>query len=58
MDSRRVKALTIAVGFGALTGLPLGLTGARVPAASAFLCSRWTCSQDGQLLEDWNDKRG
>jgi hypothetical protein len=34
---------TIDVGFGALTGSPLALTGARVPAFSAFLCSRWTC---------------
>jgi hypothetical protein len=31
------------VGFGALTGKPLALTGARVPALSAFLCSRWIC---------------
>jgi len=30
------------VGLGALTGVPLGLTATRVPAASAFLCSRWT----------------
>jgi hypothetical protein len=29
------------VGFGALTGRPFALTGARVPALSAFLCSRW-----------------
>lgn len=28
------------VGLGALTGRPLGFTAARVPAASAFLCSR------------------
>lgn len=27
--------------LGGLTGRPLGLTGARVPARSAFLCSRW-----------------
>jgi len=27
-------------GLGALTGRPLALTGARVPSASAFLCSR------------------
>lgn len=33
---------TIEVGFGALTGSPFGLTGARVPAFSAALCSRWT----------------
>jgi hypothetical protein len=32
---------TIDVGFGALTGSPFALTGARVPALSAFLCSRW-----------------
>ena len=32
------------VGLGALTGRPLALTGARVPAASAFLCSRATRS--------------
>lgn len=34
---------TIDVGLGALTGKPLALTGARVPAASAFFCSllRW-----------------
>jgi hypothetical protein len=38
-DERR----TMEVGFGALTGRPLALTGARVPAASAFLCSRWIC---------------
>jgi len=34
---------TIDVGLGALTGSPLALTGARVPALSAFLCSRWIC---------------
>jgi hypothetical protein len=34
-------ARTIEVGFGALTGRPLAFTGARVPAASALLCSRW-----------------
>ena len=34
---------TIEVGFGALTGRPLALTGARVPAASALRCSRWIC---------------
>jgi hypothetical protein len=32
---------TMTVSFFALTGRPLALTGARVPAASAFLCSRW-----------------
>lgn len=32
--------LTMDVGLGAFTGRPFGLTGARVPAASAFLCSR------------------
>ena len=31
---------TFDMGVGALTGLPFALTGARVPAASAFLCSR------------------
>ena len=31
---------TIEVGFGALTGRPFAFTGARVPAASAFLISR------------------
>lgn len=30
----------ILFGLGALTGVPLGFTGTRVPAASAFLCSR------------------
>jgi len=30
------------VGLGALTGRPFGFTGARVPAASALRCSRWT----------------
>lgn len=34
---------TFDIGVGALTGLPLGFTGARVPAASAFLCSRLIC---------------
>lgn len=37
--------LTMAVGLAALTGRPLGLTAARVPAASAFLCSRWICME-------------
>lgn len=32
---------TLTRAFGALTGTPLALTGALVPAASAFLCSRW-----------------
>lgn len=32
-------SLTMEVGFGAFTGRPFALTGARVPAASAFLCS-------------------
>jgi len=35
-----VNQLTSDVGFGALTGLPFGLTAALVPAASAFFCSR------------------
>jgi len=34
--------LTMLVGFGALTGSPFALTGARVPAFSAARCSRWT----------------
>jgi hypothetical protein len=38
--SFRQKA-QIVFGFAAFTGVPLGLTGTRVPAASAFLCSRW-----------------
>lgn len=29
------------LGLAAFTGVPLGLTLARVPAASAFFCSRW-----------------
>lgn len=33
---------TMTVSFFGLTGRPLALTGARVPASSAFLCSRWT----------------
>jgi hypothetical protein len=33
------------VGLGALTGKPLGLTAARVPALSAALCSRWICAR-------------
>lgn len=33
---------TMDVGFGALTGRPFALTGARVPAASALRWSRWT----------------
>jgi hypothetical protein len=31
---------TFDMGFAALTGRPFALTGARVPAFSAFLCSR------------------
>lgn len=38
-----IRAHTFDIGVGALTGLPLALTGARVPAASAFLCSRLIC---------------
>jgi hypothetical protein len=34
---------TMDMGFGALTGRPFALTGARVPALSAALCSRWIC---------------
>jgi len=40
---RKCFALTMEVGFGALTGRPFAFTGARVPALSAFLCSRWIC---------------
>lgn len=40
---------TIDVGLGALTGRPLALTGARVPAFSAALCSRWTCADMSEL---------
>lgn len=36
-----VRSPTIEVGLGALTGRPFALTGARVPALSAALCSRW-----------------
>jgi hypothetical protein len=32
---------TMDVGLGGFTGRPFALTGARVPALSAFLCSRW-----------------
>jgi hypothetical protein len=31
------------VGFGALTGRPFALTGARVPSLSPLRCSRWIC---------------
>jgi hypothetical protein len=34
---------TMLVGFGALTGSPFALTGARVPSLSPFRCSRWIC---------------
>lgn len=40
---------TIDVGLGALTGRPLALTGARVPAFSAALCSRWIYAFMGKL---------
>lgn len=41
------------VSLGALTGRPLALTGARVPAASAFLCSRWIWKgQRGGTMEE------
>ena len=40
---------TIDVGLGAFTGRPLALTGARVPAFSAALCSRWTYALTGKL---------
>jgi hypothetical protein len=39
---------TIDIGLGALTGRPLALTGARVPAFSAALCSRWTYAFTGK----------
>lgn len=42
-DGRRADGRTMEVGLGALTGRPFALTGARVPAASAFLCSLCTC---------------
>lgn len=38
-SSLRQKA-QITLALGGFTGVPLGLTGTRVPAASAFLCSR------------------
>lgn len=41
-EEASMERRTIEVGFGALTGSPFGLTGARVPAFSAALCSRWT----------------
>ena len=41
LQSERGRERTIDVGFGGFTGMPLGLTGARVPSASPFLCSRW-----------------
>lgn len=45
------ETLTIEVGLGALTGRPLALTGARVPAASAFLCSLVLCkNRSDQVL--------
>lgn len=37
---RWLSQRTMTVSFFGLTGRPLALTGARVPAASAFLCSR------------------
>lgn len=40
---RNSQGRTIEVAFGALTGKPFALTGARVPAASALRCSRCTC---------------
>lgn len=39
---------TIEVGLGALTGRPLAFTGARVPAFSAALCSRWIYTEPGK----------
>ena len=43
--------VTRLVGLGALTGRPFALTGARVPAASALRCSRWTCIHDCRLAQ-------
>jgi len=40
-ENMKMNHRTIDVGLGALTGSPFALTGARVPALSAFLCSRW-----------------
>jgi hypothetical protein len=45
------------VGFGALTGSPLGFTGARVPAASALRCSRWICVARGKVVREEGDLR-
>ena len=42
-NTRNSQGRTIEVAFGALTGKPFALTGARVPAASALRCSRCTC---------------
>lgn len=45
---------TIDVGLGALTGRPFALTGARVPALSAALCSRWIYVSGGkQRFQAW-----
>jgi hypothetical protein len=43
LSHEKQGARTMEVGLGALTGRPLALTGARVPAASAFLCSLVLC---------------
>jgi hypothetical protein len=40
-SSRRSQEHTMLVGFGALTGNPFALTGARVPSLSPLRCSRW-----------------
>ena len=50
-NSLRQKAQTD-FGFAAFFGVPFGFTGTRVPAASAFLCSRWMRSflEIGMLL--------
>jgi hypothetical protein len=54
---RGVCVFTIDVGFGALTGRPLALTGVRVPALSAFLCSRWIYCRSVSGCEDVEGKK-
>ena len=46
-----LDVVTRLVGLGALTGRPFALTGARVPAASALRCSRWTCIHECRLAQ-------
>jgi hypothetical protein len=60
VDPHRIsQQRTIEVGFGALTGRPFALTGARVPAASALRCSRWICGDEGSVEERYlgNEQR-